>query len=233
MKAFDGEWYFLQIRGWVQRDAGKLDDAIKTYKEVIATIEGSENMKKDVRERYARNTKYLLSGIYLDNNQFDESVKILEELVKADPENPSYYNDLGFLLADHDKRLPEAETMIRKAVELDLAAKKKAYEKKLIDEDQSKKITPAYVDSLGWVLFKNKKYEEAMKYLLEAAKDEEEGGHIEIWDHVGDCYLALGKKKEALATFQKALKMEDVTKKDNERRKKVTEKVKKLKADVK
>ena len=48
-----------------------------------------------------------------------------------------------------------------------------------------------------------------------------------------DCLLALDKKKEALETFQKALKMEDVTKKDAERRKKVTEKMNKLKAELK
>ncbi|MGL4422550.1 MAG: tetratricopeptide repeat protein, partial [Gemmataceae bacterium] len=109
IKLFEGEWYFLQIRAWVQRDSGKLDDAIKTYLDVITAIEGAEKLKKDARTRYSRNTKYLLSGIYLDNNQFDKSAGLLEELIKADPENPSFYNDLGFLWADRDMNLPKAE----------------------------------------------------------------------------------------------------------------------------
>ena len=102
-----------------------------------------------------------------------------------------------------------------------------------LDKELAKKPNSAYIDSLGWVLYKKKDYVEALKNLKESiGTDDEESNHIEIWDHVGDCLLAMGKKKEALETFQKALKMEDETKKDGERRKKVTEKIKKLKAEA-
>jgi tetratricopeptide (TPR) repeat protein len=159
-------------------------------------------------------------------------VKILEELKDANPDNPTFYNDLGYLLADHDKRLEDAEKFVRKALELDATNRKKLLDEKKIDEAMAKKATPAYVDSMGWVLYKNKKYAEALPLLIEASQDEDEGNHIEIWDHVGDCQLAMGKKKEALETFQKALKLEDVSKKDTERRKKITEKIKKLKSEL-
>ena len=43
----------------------------------------------------------------------------------------------------------------------------------------------------------------------------------------------MGKKKEALESYQKGLKMEDTSKKDAERRRKVTEKINKLKKELK
>ena len=95
------------------------------------------------------------------------------------------------------------------------------------------KPNAAYLDSLGWVLYKQKKYKDAMKYLEEAATDPDEGQHIEIHDHVADCQAAMGDKKAALDTLLKAIKLDDVSKRDAERRRKMTEKIKQLRADVK
>jgi tetratricopeptide (TPR) repeat protein len=88
----------------------------------------------------------------------------------------------------------------------------------------------AYLDSMGWVLFKKKKYKEALEYLKKAAADEDDGNHLEIWDHLGDCHMALGQKAEAIAAWEKALKMEDISKRDGERRRKVSEKLRDAKA---
>jgi tetratricopeptide (TPR) repeat protein len=235
IKLLNGHWQVYQIRGQVLREAGKFDDAVKAYQEVIEKIEADENIKDDAdRKRYVRNTKYVIAGIYVEADQVEKGTEVLQKLLQEDPTSATYHNDLGFIWADHDMKLAESEKLIRKAIELDLEARKKAADEGKIDPEQAKHANPAYVDSLGWVLYKEKKYDEALKHLLEAANgDDEESNHIEIWDHVADCYLAMGKKKEALETFQKALKADDVTKKDVERRRKVVEKVKKLKAELK
>ncbi|QEL20099.1 tetratricopeptide repeat protein [Limnoglobus roseus] len=233
IKQFDGNFIFRQLKARVLTDAEKYEDAIKEYEAAVDAVQDNENLKKDQKERIVRGTKYAISGIYVLQNKIDEGTKILRELVKEDPENATFKNDLGFIMCDNDKNLEESEKLIRDAIALDLKAREKAAEEGKIGKDEAKKANSAYIDSLGWVLFKNKKYEEALKNLLESAgSDDEESNHIEIWDHVGDCYAAMGKKKEALETYQKGLKMEDVTKKDGERRKKVTEKVKKLKAEL-
>jgi predicted negative regulator of RcsB-dependent stress response len=78
---------------------------------------------------------------------------------------------------------------------------------------------------MGWVLYKQKKHKEALPYLKRASEDEEEGAHLEIWDHLGDVYAALDMKKEAIAAWQKGLTMDDVSKRDIERRKAVTKKI--------
>lgn len=233
IKTFDGNFIFHRMKARLLVDAEKWDEAVKQYEKMIDAINDNENLKKEQKEQYVRGTKYAISGIYVNQNKIDEGTKILRELVKEDPESATFKNDLGFIMCDNDKNLEESEKLIREAIAQDLKLREKAAEEGKITKEEAKKPNAAYVDSLGWVLYKQKKYDEALKNLLESAgSDDEESNHIEIWDHVGDCYLAMGKKKEALETFQKALKMEDVTKKDGERRKKVTEKMKKLKAEL-
>lgn len=233
IKKSDGLFLYHQMKARILVDAEKYEDAVKEYGSIIESIQDNENIEKETKDKYVRGAKYGLSGVYVTMNKIDEGTKILRELVKEDPENATFKNDLGFILCDNDREIEESEKLIRSAIELDLKARKKAADEGKIGKDEAIKPNAAYVDSLGWVLYKQKKYDEALKNLLESAgSDDEESNHIEIWDHVGDCYLAMGKKKEALETFQKALKMEDVTKKDGERRKKVTEKMKKLKAEI-
>jgi tetratricopeptide (TPR) repeat protein len=225
-------WFFMELKSSVQYDGGKLKDAIKTQKDFIEKIDEQERLPGDEKTRMKQQAQYRLTSFLVDNKQIDEAAKILKQLMQDDPENPSYYNDLGFIWADNDMNMEESEKLIRKALELDEKKRQKDLKAKKIDEVEAKQPNPAYLDSLGWVLYKNKKYAEAKKYLLEAAKDEDEGNHIEIWDHVADTQYALGEIKDAVETWQKALKLDDISKKDTERRKKVTEKLKKAKEEL-
>jgi tetratricopeptide (TPR) repeat protein len=238
-----GSWYFVKLKGDVYVEGDKLDDAISTYESAIEKIQkdiaqakkaDNERAELMVKEftRQEKAMRYMLTSVYLDNKQFDDCIKLLEKLIKEDPDRATYYNDLGFILADHDKKLEEAEKHVRKALELDAAERKKLLKEKKIEEEAANKENAAYLDSLGWVLYKRGKYEEALKYLEKSAADADEGNHIEIFDHVADCLVKLGKKKEAIAKWEAALKLEDVSKRDKERRKKVEEKLKKLKAEL-
>ena len=223
-------WVFLRLKARVQYDAGKIDDAVKTMKEQIEKIEDLDQLPAETRVESKREAQYVLSGYLVDAKKVDEAAKLLKQLIEDDSENPTCYNDLGFIWADHDMNFEESERLVRKALELDTKRREKALKKKEIDEDEAKQQNAAYLDSLGWVLYKQKKYPEAKKYLLEASKDEEEGNHLEIWDHLGDVHMALGETKDAIEVWTKSLKLEDVSKKDAERRKKVTEKLKKAKS---
>lgn len=229
-----GGWYFLQLKGWVQREAGKVDDAIATYEDVIDKVEDAKGLKDEMKTRLKKNARYIISGLHVDNKNIDKAADQLKKLIKDDPENPTFYNDLGFIWCDHDKNFKESEEYIRKALELDAKQRKKLLEDGKIDAVEAAKENAAYLDSLGWVLFKQGKNKEAKKYLLEAIKDkeDEEGQHIEIWDHLADVHVALGEKKEAVEIWTKALKFDDISKRDAERRKKITEKLKKVKAEL-
>lgn len=225
----DNSWYFLRLKGWVQREGGKTEDAIATYTEVLDKIDADKNLKGDGKDKMKDGVRYTLSGLYVDAKDIDKAAKQLQTLIQRNPDVATYKNDLGFIWCDHDMKFEESEKLIREALDLDKKAQEKAKEEGKIDEV---KPNAAYLDSLGWVLFKQKKYKEALEPLKQAAADEDDGNHLEIWDHLADCYMALGQTKEAVATWEKALKMDDLSKRDGERRRKVSEKLKKARAEL-
>jgi len=227
------KWYSSQLRSYVYREADKTQEAIDELEESQKSLEDEDGLTDEQKTRLKRNAKYMTTNLYVDLKKIDKAAEILEGLIKDDPENPTYPNDLGFVWCDNDLKIDESEKLIRKALELDEKMRKKLLDDKKIDAETAKKRTSAYLDSLGWVLYKKKDYKEAVKYLLEASEDEEEAQHIEIWDHLADCYLAMGDTAKAIETWTKALKFEDISKRDAERRKKVTAKLQKAKAATK
>jgi tetratricopeptide (TPR) repeat protein len=221
--ADEGGFYFVQLKGWVQREAGQLEEAADTYLDAIERLKKNKNLEEKRRDGISDGLRYLLSGIYVDAKKIDKAAEQLQILLKRKPDNPTFNNDLGFIWADHDMNLDESEKLIRKAIEEDRKERKKDPE--LTPEED--KDNPAYLDSLGWVLFKKKDYKEAKKYLLEAVK-EKEGQHIEILDHLADVHIALKEKDEAIKVWKKALeqKEEQLTKRDKTRRTEIEKKLK-------
>ena len=113
-----------------------------------------------------------LGWLYLDWGWLDKAAEQLQVLLKKKPDDPTYNNDLGYIWADHDMRLDEAEKLIRKAIDEDRKERKQLIDKGEMSPDEDKD-NAAYLDSLGWVLFKKKQYPEAKKYLLQAVEDPE------------------------------------------------------------
>jgi tetratricopeptide (TPR) repeat protein len=220
----NNSWYFLRLKGWVEREAEKYPEAIKTFQQVIDKLEAEEGLKDEIKDREKDRARYILSALYLDAGDVESAAKQLQILVNKNPDNATYKNDLGYIWADHDRNLDEAEKLIREALDLDRKEKEKLKAKGEIDDVRE---NAAYLDSMGWVLYKKKKYKEALEYLKKAAEDEEDGQHLEIWDHLADCYMALGMVPQAVATWEKGLKLEDLSKRDGERRRKITEKLRK------
>ncbi|HZT80469.1 MAG TPA: tetratricopeptide repeat protein [Gemmataceae bacterium] len=213
-------WLVLELKGWVQREAGRSDEAAKTYEQVLALIQKDKALGDEERTAYGGEIRYLLSNVYVDLNQVDKAAAHLKALLEQDPDNPTYNNDLGYIWADHDMNLAESEKLIRKAIEKDRERQKKDG----VKPDQVKD-TAAYLDSLGWVLFKQKKYKEAKEYLLRAIKDPE-GQHIEIFDHLAEVHKALGEKSEAVAAWKKGIAAAGTSKREQQRKAEVEKKLK-------
>jgi tetratricopeptide (TPR) repeat protein len=220
LKASPDNWLLLELKGFVQREQGQYDDAAKTYEDVLKRINDDKELKDDERKELAGEVRYYLSNVYLELNKLDKVTEELEALIALEPDNPSYYNDLGYIWADHDMNLEKAEQHIRKALELDRKQRKEAKLPAEQDKDNG-----AYLDSLGWVLYKEKKYKEAKDAMLEAVKDKD-AQHIEIFDHLGDVHMALGEKADAVAAWKKGVEVAGDTKKEQERKTGVEKKIK-------
>jgi tetratricopeptide (TPR) repeat protein len=210
----------LERKVRLQMMIGQYSAAARTYEDMLARIPKEDSL--DDKTKAEEVIRYSLSNVYVEMNLLDKATEQLKMLLAKNPDSPSYNNDLGFIWADHDQNLQEAEKLIRKAIEQDRKQRKVRSEASSEPGDNG-----AYLDSLGWVLFKQKKYEEAKKYLLEATKAEE-GDNIEIYDHLGDVYLGLGEKAKAADIWRKALGLEIKSLREKQRK---TEVEKKLKAN--
>jgi tetratricopeptide (TPR) repeat protein len=223
VKANPNNWLVLELRGWVQRESGDYAAAAKTYEEVLERVEKDKELSEEERSEFLIDYRYALSGIYVDANQVDKAAENLQALLAKDKSNPTFNNDLGYIWADHDKNLDEAEKLIRTAIDEERKLRKKLLPD-LKPEDM--KDNASFVDSLGWVLFKQKKFKEAKEYLIQATKDPDDGQHLEIYDHLGDVCQALGEKTEAVAAWKKAIELATPTKRDQQRKAEVEKKLK-------
>jgi tetratricopeptide (TPR) repeat protein len=112
-----------------------------------------------------------------------DSVRSFESLLKDRPEDASLLNALGYSLADRNQKLPRAETLIRKAL-------------------TASPDNPAFLDSLGWVLFRRGDAPGAIPLLERAYRIFPDA---EIASHWGEVLWVGGKQSEARALWARAL----------------------------
>ena len=212
---------YLETKARALQIGGQGEQAVKTYEGIMAIIRKLEDVSDKNKEEMIEECRYALSSIYIDMKQVDKAAEQLKTLLSKKPDNPSYNNDLGFVWADNDMNLEEAEKMIRKAIEAERKQRQEIPDAKPEDT----KDNPSYLDSLGWVLFKQKKYKEAKVELLKAVEDPG-GQNIEIYDHLADCLMPLGEKKAAVAAWKKGLETAGTSKRDISRKASVEKKIK-------
>lgn len=167
--------------GWVYYHAQQMDEAVKAYRQLIDQF-GAQYTSSETRQAL-REARLVLSNIAVLRKQIPEAEEWLEQVLDEFPDDVAAMNDLGYLWADQNKNLSRALRMIQNAV-------------------QAEPDNSAYRDSLGWVLFRLGKSDEAIAELQKATKSESDPT---MYDHLGDVYLAKGQKENARQAWQKAL----------------------------
>lgn len=208
---------------------GRVGDARKLYAEAIETAPGHTAFRYELGETYIREgewsaaadafrdllprveedpvalgqTLYGLARTLERAGEFDESVRTFERLLSLHPKHADALNYLGYMFAERGVRLGEAENYIKRALEA--------------DPDNG-----AYLDSLGWVYYQAGDYTRAQEFLKRAIAEEEkelrkvgkgETARLKvmrenlavIYDHAGDCALALNQFEEARRRWEQAL----------------------------
>lgn len=104
-------------------------------------------------------------------------------------ETPDFANTIGYISAELNLDLPEAERLIRLAV-------------------AAHPDNPAYLDSLGWVLYRQKRYQEADDAFRNAERYvvPHDGGSV-IYDHAGDAARMVGDVSRARHCYRVALEV--------------------------
>lgn len=129
---------------------------------------------------------YRKAMLYYNLDKPDKMERDLQLVIKRNPQHLAALNALGFTLADQSIRLEEAFKMIQTA-------------HKLRPED------PAVLDSLGWVLYRLGRTDEAIKHLRSAIKQFPDA---EVAAHLGEVLWVSGKKHDAKEVFSEALNRE-------------------------
>src|SRR5262249_7788416 len=106
------------------------------------------------------------------------------KVISTQPDNAGALNYLGYMLADRNEKLDEAHKLISRAVELD-------------------PMNGAFLDSLGWVYFRQNNLDQAEASLRKAI--ERLSTDPTVHDHLGDVYLKQGKVREAIVQWQASI----------------------------
>ncbi|VTU01317.1 tetratricopeptide repeat protein : Tetratricopeptide repeat protein OS=Singulisphaera acidiphila (strain ATCC BAA-1392 / DSM 18658 / VKM B-2454 / MOB10) GN=Sinac_5500 PE=4 SV=1: TPR_14: TPR_2: TPR_2: TPR_2 [Gemmataceae bacterium] len=145
--------------------------------------------------------RYALAGAYWGAKKADEAEAELRAILDADPDHAAAANDLGFHLADQSRDLPEAERLVRHAIATDRLARRKA--------GDAEPESAAYLDSLGWVLFRRGQLAEARAELERAAALPSGAVDPVVWDHLGDVQFRLGEKAKAKAAWERSAELSE------------------------
>jgi tetratricopeptide (TPR) repeat protein len=113
-----------------------------------------------------------------------EAEQVLAEAIERNPANAMALNYLGYMLADSGRRLKDSLAYVERALALD-------------------PDNPAYLDSLGWALFKMERYAPAEEKLRAALRYDATDPVLR--EHLGDLLIATGRPEEAVREWEAAL----------------------------
>jgi tetratricopeptide (TPR) repeat protein len=169
----------------------QMSDVYQKSRDFPRMAEALNSADKLATEKDEKNDIIFRRGaMYERQKKFDLAEKEFRKVLDEDPKNASAWNYLGYMLADQNTRLSEAQEYIQKALAL--------------DPDNY-----AYLDSLGWVYFRQNKLDDAEMQLAHSLRLSSKDPTIH--DHLGDVLFKKGKLKDAIAQWQSSLKEWDAS----------------------
>jgi tetratricopeptide (TPR) repeat protein len=188
---------------------GQTDEAVKMLRAQLTNSEADRETYLNIAQVYQRSKRYkeaedaarmaetlpgqprdnemvwfLLGAIYEKQKFFDRAEEQFKKALAVDPNNATVLNYYGYMLGDLGQRLEEAEVLVKGAL------KEEPY-------------SGAYLDSLGWVYYKQNKLADAEATLRKAV--DRDSHDPTIHSHLGDVYSKLGRTELAAAEWEKSL----------------------------
>jgi len=177
--------YYLGI---AQREAKHFQEAVATFEEALHEAEAEGTEIANARFYFDYGAAAEQAGLH------DKAADLFRKSIAVDPANAAdAYNYLAYMWAEHDTHLDEAEQMIKLALQAD-------------------PNNGAYIDTLGWLEFRQGKFDQALSDLLRAAQRLTREDPV-VLEHVGDACAKLNKPAQALDAWQKALNLDPQNKK--------------------
>ena len=179
---------FQNLEIWPENESilYELANYYKSRKE----YEKSLKTYKKLIKNFGENDRVLF--LYASNldkiNKWEDAKNLFLKLLKKNPKDTYTLNYISYRLSLRDEDLGYALKLIKKALTLD---PENGY----------------FLDTIGWVEFKRNNLKSSVFYLEKASSILPNSAEVLV--HLGDCYFKLGRKKEAIYQWKRALKYED------------------------
>ncbi len=164
----------------------ELAGAYAQIDQLAAGIEQLDRAIADAPNRAAE-LHYRKSHLSMRAGRPDRAEDALKAALAVDPNFAPANNDLGYTWADRGEHLHEAREMIQKAV-------------------AAQPDNAAYLDSMGWVMYKLGEFAPAVK-LLARATELPGGNDPVLFDHLGDALWRGGERERAAAQWRAAMEV--------------------------
>lgn len=210
-------------RAYLLKGQGKVDQALEVARKGLKDRQDQPQVYAmyasilDEKNEFKEAAKVLQQGLekFADNAQLrfyygtindrlgnkDVVIEQMKKVLEIDPDHVQGMNYLAYTWAEMNHNLGEAESLARKAMQLD---PKDGY----------------ILDTLGWILYKQSKYAESVKFLEAAHRFQ--GSVSIIAEHLGDAYYKQAMVEKAKEMYLKAIDLETDKKKVQELRGKIT-----------
>src|SRR6267143_253163 len=154
----------------------------RRYKEAEEAARAAEVLPGQPREKEM--VWFLLGAIYERQKFFDRAEEQFKKVLAVDAKNAPVLNYYGYMLGDLGIRLEEAEELVQQALKED-------------------PYNGAYLDSLGWIYFKQNKFAASETALRKAVQRESHDATIH--SHLGDLFAKTGRGALAAVEWEKSL----------------------------
>ena len=153
--------------------SGLAHSSLHRYPKAIEhLLEAEELAQAAEKSRLTHFFYFQLGAAYERNRQYETASTIFKKAIKMSPEYHNAMNYLGYMWTDINRNIDEAAKYITRANEL--------------APDNA-----AYVDSLGWLYYRQDKHTKALAELRRAAELTKEEPDATIHEHIGDALHAL------------------------------------------
>ncbi len=159
---------------------------IKNYVQATIMLERALNIE-DIDLDLKIQSHAILGDSYYQLKNYDQAFHNYDQVLLLDPDNEYVLNNYSYYLATQNNKLGKAEEMARRAAQL----------------NPSDFNT---MDTFGYVLYKNGRYEEAVSILSEAANMIDDSAIV--FEHYGDALYQAGERNKALVQWKKALEID-------------------------
>ena len=170
-------YYYLGLAKYLNKDEA---GALKALRKGATTIK--EETPKEISSRI-----YMITGDILHSmNKSEEAYAAYDSCLNINPNEISCLNNYAYYLSEENRDLKRAEQMSYKTI-------------------KAEPENTTYLDTYAWILYMQKRYEEARIYIDQALKNDSTETSSVIWEHAGDIYIRLGLKSDASNYWQKAI----------------------------